>query len=95
MRLAKDAEDDLDRIWDYSAAHWGAAQADSYVRGLDRSIQTIASMPEIVREHAEFDPPVRIHPSAEHLIVYLVGADAITIVRVLSSRMNRQIVLGG
>ena len=95
IRLAKDAEDDLDRIWDYSAAHWGAAQAESYVRGLDRSIQTIASMPEIAREHVEFDPPVRIYPSAEHLIVYLVDVDPITIIRVLASRTNWRFVLGG
>lgn len=57
-------------------------------------METIASMPEIAREHVEFDPPVRIYPSAEHLIVYLVGEAEVTIVRVLAGRTNWQLVLG-
>ena len=80
-------------IWIYSADQWGEAQADRYTAGLERSFQSIASMPGIGREHTEFEPPVRILPSAEHLIVYRVQAERIEVIRVLGARQNWRRVL--
>lgn len=93
VRISKQAAEDLDGIWDYSAARWGPQQADRYNLGLQRSLKTIASMPEIAREHVDFDPPVRIYPSAEHLIVYLAALDHIFILRVLSGRQDWRAIL--
>ncbi|MEO1153870.1 MAG: type II toxin-antitoxin system RelE/ParE family toxin [Pseudomonadota bacterium] len=94
LRLSNEAVADLDRIWDYSAETWGAQQAEHYTKGLHRSLRTIGLMPEAGREHLEFDPPLRIYPSAKHLIIYRNGTDEIRIVRILASRTNWQTVLG-
>ncbi len=50
-------------------------------------------MPEIARERPEFDPPVRIHPSAQHVIIYRIEGNYLTILRVLGGRQNWQAVL--
>jgi toxin ParE1/3/4 len=41
----------------------------------------------------DFDPPVRIHPSAEHVIAYRLEADHLVILRLLGGRQNRQAFL--
>lgn len=94
LRLSNEALKDLDRIWDYSAETWSVQQAEHYSKGLQRSLQTIGLMPEAGREHLEFDPPLRIYPSAKHLIVYTFQKDEILIVRILASRTNWQAILG-
>ena len=50
-------------------------------------------MPEMARERPEFDPPVRIHPSAEHLIVYRLEDDHRAILRVLGGGQDWQAIL--
>lgn len=42
-------------------------------------------MPEMARERGEFDPPVRIHPSAEHLIITRIEGNHLAILRVLGA----------
>lgn len=74
-RLTPKAEDDLEAIWRYSAETWSAEQADTYIETLIRTIETSVAMPTIARERLEFDPPVRIHQSDEHLIIYYIDPD--------------------
>jgi toxin ParE1/3/4 len=50
-------------------------------------------MPTIARERDEFDPPVRIHPSAEHLIVYRTADTLLIVIRILGGRKNWRAVL--
>jgi toxin ParE1/3/4 len=92
-RFTLKAEDDLEDIWRYSAETWSANQADIYIDTLIRTIETIVAMPTIARERMDFDPPVRIHPSAEHLIIYCIDADMIQVVRILGGRQNWRALL--
>jgi toxin ParE1/3/4 len=92
-RLTPKAEDDLEAIWRYSANTWSVDQADTYIDTLIRTIETIVVMPTIARERFEFTPPVRIHPSAEHLIIYCIDADTIDVLRVLGGRQNWRALL--
>lgn len=87
-RLTPAAERDLTGIWDYSARIWSVAQAERYLRGLSASFDTLARTPEIARERAEFDPPVRLHPHRSHLIVYRIEDAGVAIVRILHARQN-------
>ena len=91
--LTPTAEDDLEAIWRYSAETWSAAQADTYLDTLVATIETIVTMPTLSRERVEFDPPVRIHPAAEHLIIYRIDGDLITIIRILGGRQNWRAML--
>ena len=92
-RQTPKAEDDLEAIWRYSAEPWSAAQADTCLDTLIATIETIVTMPTLARERAEFDPPVRIHPTAEHLIMYLVDGDIVLVIRILGARQNWRAML--
>ncbi|WP_128255784.1 type II toxin-antitoxin system RelE/ParE family toxin [Falsirhodobacter deserti] len=85
---------DLAQIWAESADRWGQAQADTYVTALTGTFALIADFPSMAPLRREFTPPLRIHPHGSHLILY-VGADPITIVRVLHGRQDLLAALDG
>ncbi|SFP92397.1 type II toxin-antitoxin system RelE/ParE family toxin [Tranquillimonas alkanivorans] len=93
VRLTPLAEDDLAEIWSYSAETWSDEQADGYIDGLFDTMTLLAGRPQMARERTEFDPPVRIHPSRRHLIVYLAERDGILVVRVLGARQDWAAIL--
>lgn len=64
---------------------WSAAQADRYTDILEDTLERLLFMPELARERGEFDPPVRIHPSAEHLIIYRIEGNQLLILRALGA----------
>lgn len=92
-RLAPKALDDLDEIWRYTAENWSLAQADDYIDALTHAFEAILAMPTMARERTEFKPPVRIHLHQSHLIIYSVGKDHITVLRLLGGRQNWQAIL--
>jgi len=92
-RLTPKAEDDLEAIWCDSAETWSAAQADTCLDTLVATIETIVTMPTLAGERADFDPFVRIHPTTEHLIIYLVDGDIILVFRILGGRQNWRAML--
>jgi len=93
-RLTPAAQKDLEGIWLYSAQTWSAEQANRYADILEEAFGRLLAMPEIARERAEFDPPVRILPSARHLIVYRIENDHLVVLRVLGGKQDWQTVLG-
>lgn len=82
------AEDDLSKIWLEGAASWGVEQAERYADGLFALFDLLVEFPEIARERTEFSPPVRIHPSGAHLVIYQQGEPGIEIIRVLHGHQN-------
>jgi toxin ParE1/3/4 len=92
-RLTPKAEEDLAAIWVYSAETWSATQADTYLDMLIATIETIVAMPSLSRERPEFDPPVRIHPTAEHVIIHLIDGDITVVLRVPGGRQNWRAIL--
>lgn len=92
-RLTPKAQDDLEAIWRYTAETWSAVQADTYIDTLIAIIETIVAMPRLARERVDFDPPVRIHPAAEHLIIYCIEGDTILVIRILGGRQNWRAML--
>jgi len=88
LRKQAQAEQDLLEIWLYTFNEWGASQADTYLDELTAAMQLLAEQPLICRERPEFDPAVRIHHHARHLIIYLVVDEGICIVRVLHESMD-------
>lgn len=92
-RLTPAAQGDLEDIWLYTARRWSPEQADRYADILEDIFERLLFMPEMARERAELNPPVRIHPGAEHLIVYRIEEDHLAILRVLGAAQDWQTIL--
>ncbi len=92
-RLTPAARDDLEAIWLYSAHTWSVAQADRYIDSLQDTFERLVTMPELARERPEFNPPIRAHPSAEHVVIYHIQAEVLVVLRVLGGRQNWQALL--
>ena len=93
VHLTPRAEADLEDIWHYGAAEWSPEQADRYIDGLVAVFDLLRSMPRIARERTEFTPPVRIHPTGSHLVIYRIAAPHLEILRVVGGRQNWQNLL--
>ncbi len=92
-RLTPAAQYDLEDIWRYTIERWSITQADRYADILEDTFERLMFMPEMARERTEFSPPVRIHPSSEHLIVYRIEGSDLVILRVLGAGQDWQAVL--
>lgn len=92
-RLTPAAKRDLEDIWLYTMQNWSIQQADRYIDILDDTFDRLLFMPEMARNRPEFDPPVLIHPSAEHQIVYHIEGHVLVISRILGSGQNWQAIL--
>lgn len=82
------AEGDLSEIWLESAASWDVEQAERYADSLFAVFDLLAEFPELARERGEFTPPVRIHPSGSHLVIYRLEGQGIEIIRILHAHQN-------
>ena len=92
-RLTPSAVADLEEIWLYTADTWSIAQANRYSDSFAQSLETIMAIPEIARERTEFSPPVRIHPSGQHHVVYRIEVDHILVIRILGGRQDWAAIL--
>ncbi len=88
LRVTPQAQGDIEEIWLHGAAEWSPEQADRYVDGITAVFGLLCTMPGIARERLEFNPPVRIHASGAHLIIYRIVANQIDVLRILGGRQN-------
>ena len=91
--LTPEAEKDLEDIWLYSYETWSEHQANRYIEILEDTFVRLSYMPEQARELLDFDPPVRIFPSAKHIIIYRIAGRAIVIIRVVGARQDWMTIL--
>lgn len=82
------AQDDLSEIWRQGSAIWGADQADRYADTLFSLFDMLAEFPEMARERPEFAPPVRMHPSGAHVVIYCSEGQGVEIIRILHAHQN-------
>lgn len=92
-RLSPAARLDLEAIWLYGAQTWSMDQADRYSQTLEETFERLLANPKIARERRDFDPPVRIHPTGSHLIIYRIEEDHLAILRVLGGQQNWAAIL--
>lgn len=67
---------------------WGADQADRYADGLFAVFDLLAEFSELAREREAFSPPVRIHPSGSHIVIYRLENQGVEIIRILHAHQN-------
>lgn len=86
--LSPRAQADLSEIWDYTARRWGAGQAETYVRQLQRHIETVAAQPTMGRACPEVRAGYHRYPSGAHVLFYRLIDGGIDVIRVLHGRMD-------
>ncbi|WP_339771088.1 type II toxin-antitoxin system RelE/ParE family toxin [uncultured Pseudosulfitobacter sp.] len=82
------AQADIADIWQHGAANWGVDQADRYADGLFAVFDLIADFPEMASERVEFTPPVRIHPTGAHLVIYRADGQGVEVIRLRHAAQN-------
>ena len=86
FRLTRKAENDLVSIYVSGVNNFGLAQADAYLDRLEKTFHTLGENPKLARERAEIQPPVRVYPCEEHLIIYDIDVQGVLILRVRHGR---------
>ena len=90
-RLTKQAAEDLRHIHREGKRLFGREQADRYHLHLRTALEILAQNPKAARERKEITPPVRVHPSGSHLIVYVENEiGGILVIRVRHCREDWQ-----
>ena len=87
LRVAPEAEFDLNDIWDYIAGESGSVQAaDRIIDSLTVHFYLLSRNPYIGRRRDEdIQPGLRSFPSGRYIIFYRVAADDVAVLRVLAA----------
>ena len=87
--LSPAARADLDEIWDYTARHWGAEQADRYVLAIRDACAALADGGKQGRAVDDIRPGYRKLAVPSHVLFYrLTDTGLIDVVRILHRRMD-------
>ena len=86
--LSPAAQADLDDIWDYGEANWGAARAEAYLRGIQQAVETVAADPRRGRDCSHVRAGYFKFAVGSHMLFYRCTDEAVDIVRVLHQRMD-------
>lgn len=81
------AEKDLNDIWDYIAED-NFAQANEFLRLINRKISALLETPMMGRSRDELAPSLRSFPVGRYLIFYQPIKNGIEVVRVLHSAQD-------
>lgn len=81
--LSQTADNDLDEIFDYTAAQFGIAQAIKYLSGFEDVFENLCKNPRSGRERIEIRKDLRSVSKESHTVFYRILKDRIWIVRVL------------
>ena len=86
--LSPRARADINGIWDHTEQHWGAEQAERYVRQLWNDITYLAADPRRGQDCAHIRAGYQKFSSGSHVVFYRLIPGGIDIVRILHSRMD-------
>ncbi|WP_074454269.1 type II toxin-antitoxin system RelE/ParE family toxin [Marinobacter sp. X15-166B] len=85
--LSRKAEEDVINIFVEGVHSFGLHQAERYHSQLEKCFQFLADNPTAAPQRTEITPPVRIHPSGSHLVIYRIEPDnEVFIIRVRHER---------
>lgn len=86
-RLRGEAVEDLRGIWSYSEAQWGPAQAEYYLRTVERQLDWIAENPTSGKLVPGI-PGYRQRAAGSHMIIYRLDDQGVIVIRVLHQKMD-------
>lgn len=87
-RLTPAAQRDLSSIWDYTAEHWDAEQAETYVFEIKGAIERAAELPARGRAIDEIRAGYRRYAVGSHVVFFTVRTDGVDVIRILHQRMD-------
>jgi toxin ParE1/3/4 len=89
--LTRKAAEDVRHIYRDGKRLFGRLQADEYHSHLQKIFEMLGDKPTLARLRGEITPPVRVHPTGAHLVIYVQQeSGGILIVRVRHYRENWQ-----
>jgi toxin ParE1/3/4 len=86
--LSPRAQADIEDIWNYSTERCSRAQAEFYLRGLERSMKMLVADPHLGRDCGHIRDGYRKYASGSHVLFYRLADDGVDIVRILHERMD-------
>lgn len=89
--LTRRAANDIREIYRRGVEIYGEAQAEAYHLHLEHVFELLADNPRMARERPEITPPVRIHSTGSHLVIYRVKPNGdVLIITVPHARQDWQ-----
>lgn len=86
--LSPAAQADLEDIWDFGEAQWGADRAELYLRALQHGAETVAADPRRGRSCDDIRPGYFRFSVGSHILFYRLGGEGVDVVRILHQRMD-------
>lgn len=93
-KLSNKAEQDLRLIYRYTQLKFSSLQADTYLTGLDETLELIATSPAIAQKVDDIRTGYQRYLYQEHAIYFIKNSKHIYVVRVLHQQMKVQLHLG-
>lgn len=87
-RLSKEADADLEGIYDYTYEQWGEEQAASYLQKLQEAFEQLCDYPAMGKHRMDIGQEYFGFTKEHHLIIYRMENAGIRVIRVLHKRMN-------
>jgi toxin ParE1/3/4 len=81
--LSREADNDLEEIFDYTFEEFGFNQAVKYLEEIDNVFAKIVKTPQIGRIRNEVKKDLYSFPIGSHVVFYRIQIDHIRILRVL------------
>ena len=86
--LTPSAKNDLRQMWNYTAKHWSAKQAEQYLLDIETKLELLAANLELGRHREEINPTYYSFPAEKHIVFYLKAKEHIEIIGILHKRMD-------
>ena len=88
FRLTPRAVADIEAIADYTAAAWGSAKMEDYLRSMTRRFEWLAQNPLAGRERNDVHPGYRSFPEGSHVVFYVVAGEYVDIIGIPHRSMD-------
>ena len=88
LQLESLAQADLDDIVLYTTLQWGDEQVRRYIRKLEEGMLLLQENPKAGRSYGRIRPGVRMLAVGEHMILYRILENQISIRRILHQAMH-------
>lgn len=86
--ISSSAQKDLEQIFDYTNAYWGANQAILYTDKILEKLNLINTNPEIGKSRDDIRKGYRSLIIKEHVVFYKIKANEIRIIAILHNMMD-------